>query len=564
MPGIDPILLEVFWNRLISIVNEQATALMNASFTTVVREAGDLSAGIFDPEGNMLAQAVTGTPGHINTMAMAVRHFLAEYPVQSLEEGDSLISNDPWLTSGHLNDFTVVTPIFYRGELVALFANTCHAMDVGGRTLGADAREVFEEGLYVPILKLFNGGKPNRDLFKLIKQNVRTPELVEGDLMAQVGGNEVGGEKLREFMEEYHLTSLADLAKAIITTSEDGMRKAIAEIPDGTYRHEIFIDGFDAPIKVAIAITVQGSELLVDYTGTSPQIDRGINVPFAYCVAYTTYPLKCAISPHIPNNEGSFRPVKISAPEGCILNCTFPAPVGGRHIIGHFLSTAVFGALVNVIPERVMADGSANIWITQIIGQTDEERQFAYVFFSSGGTGARPNNDGISATAFPSGIRGVPAEIIENVSPLFMRKRELIQDSGGPGKFRGGLGQEMILQARTRKPVVHSPMYDRLKFPAKGFAGGKDGRCGDFFLTDGTRPHPKTKYTLHAEQEVVLRLPGGGGFYPPFERDPELVRQDVIDGYVSREAARKDYGVWIEEGTLRIDWTRTAELRQPG
>jgi N-methylhydantoinase B len=357
------------------------------------------------------------------------------------------------------------------------------------------------------------------------------------------------------------MVSLADLSKAIITTSEDAMRKAIGEIPDGTYQHEIFIDGFDAPIKVAIAITIRGSELLVDYTGTSPQIDRGINVPFAYCVAYTTYPLKCAISPHIPNNEGSFRPVQISAPEGCILNCTFPAPVGGRHIIGHFLSTAVFGALAKVIPDRVMADGSANIWITQIIGEQDEGRQFAYVFFSSGGTGARPNNDGISATAFPSGIRGVPAEIIENVSPLFMGKRELIQDSGGPGKFRGGLGQEMVLRVRTRKPAVHSPMYDRLKFPAKGYAGGKDGRCGDFLLSDGTRPHPKTKYVIPDEREVILRLPGGGGFYPPLERDPELVRQDVINGYVSLQAARRDYGVWLEEDTYAIDWAKTAELR---
>ena len=258
----------------------------------------------------MLAQAVTGTPGHINTMALAVRHFLKEYPIHTLQDGDSLISNDPWLTSGHLNDFTVVTPIFRRGALVALFANTCHAMDVGGRTLGADAREVFEEGLYVPMLKLFEGGQPNRDLFKLIKQNVRTPELVEGDLMAQVGGNEVGGAKLIEFMNEYSMASLSDLSKAIITTSEDAMRRAIAEIPDGTHGHEIFIDGFDEPIKVAIAITISDAELRVDFTGTSPQIDRGINVPFAYCVAYTTYPLKCVILPHLPNNEGSFRPVK--------------------------------------------------------------------------------------------------------------------------------------------------------------------------------------------------------------------------------------------------------------
>jgi N-methylhydantoinase B len=557
---IDPISLEILWNRLISIVNEQATALQNASFTTVVREAGDLSAGVFDGQGNMIAQAVTGTPGHINTMALAVRHFLKEYPWETLEEGDSLISNDPWLTSGHLNDFTVVTPIFLQGKPVALFANTCHAVDVGGRMLGADARQVFEEGIYVPIMKLFRRGEPNRDLFRLVKQNVRAPELVEGDLMAQVGGNEVGGAKLLEFMDEYNFTSLDGLSEAILATSEKAMRQAIAELPQGPFRHEIRMDGFDEPITVQIAVTVQGSDLYVDYAGTSPQCDRGINVPFAYCVAYTTYPLKCAISPHVPNNEGSFRPVHISAPAGCILNCQFPAPVGGRHIIGHFLSTAVFGALSQVIPERVLADGAANIWITQFTGKDLASKPFTYVFFSSGGMGARPDKDGISATAFPSGIQGVPAEIIENVSPLVMEQRVLVQDSGGPGRYRGGLGQEMVLSVRASESVVHSAMYDRTKFPALGFSSGKNGALGDFFLTDGTHPHPKAQYRLSPDKKVVLRLPGGGGFFSPLERDPELVRQDVLNGYISLQAARDEYGVALDEG-LAIDWEATKTVR---
>lgn len=558
---LDPISLEILWNRLISIVNEQATALQNASFTTVVREAGDLSAGVFDVNGNMIAQAVTGTPGHINTMAMAVRHFLKEYPWDTLEEGDSLISNDPWLMSGHLNDFTVVTPIFRQGKPLALFANTCHAVDVGGRMLGADARQVFEEGIYVPIMKLFKRGQPNRDLFRLVKQNVRAPELVEGDLMAQVGCNEVGREKLLEFMDEYRFTSLDSLSHAILTTSEKAMRDAIAELPQGTYQHEIHTDGFDEPIVVKIAVTIKGSELFVDYAGTSLQCDRGINVPLAYCIAYTTYPLKCAVSPHVPNNEGSFRPIHISAPEGCILNCTFPAPVGGRHIIGHFLSTAVFGALARPIPSRVLADGAANIWITQFSGKETSGKAFTYVFFSSGGMGARPDKDGISATAFPSGIQGVPAEIIENVSPLMMEKRELVPDSGGPGKFRGGLGQEMTLSVRTNEPVIHSAMYDRTKFPALGFAGGKNGGLGDFFLSDGAHPHPKAQYRLLPGQKVTLRLPGGAGFYSPQERDPELVRQDVRNGYVSLQAAREEYSVAITE-TGEVDWSRTQQLRQ--
>ena len=560
MDTIDPISLEILWNRLISIVNEQATALQNASFTTVVREAGDLSAGVFDTRGNMIAQAVTGTPGHINTMALAVRHFLRQYPWQQLEAGDSLISNDPWLTSGHLNDFTVVTPNFRRGRPVALFANTCHAVDVGGRMLGADARQVFEEGIYVPIMKLFRAGQPNDDLFRLVKQNVRAPDLVEGDLMAQVGSNEVGGAKLLEFMDEADLSGLDALSDAILHTSETAMREAIAELPDGTYAHEIRMDGFDEPIVVRIAVRVDGSDLSVDFSGTSAQCERGINVPFAYCVAYTTYPLKCAISPAVPNNEGSFRPIHISAPSGCILNCEFPAPVGGRHIIGHFLSTAVFGALSQAVPERVLADGAANIWITQFTGKDAAGKSFTYVFFSSGGMGARPDKDGISATAFPSGIQGVPAEIIENVSPLLMERRALVPDSGGPGRYRGGLGQEMVLSVRTSEPVIHSAMYDRTKFPALGYGGGKNGELGDFHLSDGSRPHPKAQYRLLPDQKVTLRLPGGGGFYSPLERDPELVRQDVQDGYVSVEAARAEYGV-VLDAEDEIDWPHTRRLR---
>ena len=560
MDTIDPISLEILWNRLISIVNEQATALQNASFTTVVREAGDLSAGVFDTRGNMIAQAVTGTPGHINTMALAVRHFLSHYPWQQLEDGDSLISNDPWLTSGHLNDFTVVTPIFRRGRPVALFANTCHAVDVGGRMLGADARQVFEEGIYVPIMKLFRAGQPNDDLFRLVKQNVRAPDLVEGDLMAQVGSNEVGGAKLLEFMDEADLSGLDALSDAILHTSETAMREAIAELPDGTYAHEIRMDGFDEPIVVRIAVRVEGSDLSVDFSGTSAQCERGINVPFAYCVAYTTYPLKCAVSPAVPNNEGSFRPIHISAPPGCILNCEFPAPVGGRHIIGHFLSTAVFGALSQAVPERVLADGAANIWITQFTGKDAAGKSFTYVFFSSGGMGARPDKDGISATAFPSGIQGVPAEIIENVSPLLMEQRALVPDSGGPGRYRGGLGQEMVLSVRTSEPVIHSAMYDRTKFPALGYGGGKNGELGDFHLSDGSRPHPKAQYRLLPDQKVTLRLPGGGGFYSPLERDPELVRQDVRDGYVSVEAARAEYGV-VLDAEDEIDWPHTRRLR---
>jgi N-methylhydantoinase B len=557
----DPITLEVLWNRLISTVNEQAAALMHASFTTVVREAGDLSAGVFDPAGNMLAQAVTGTPGHINTMATCVRHFLKAYPPDTLSEGDTLITNDPWIASGHYHDFTIVTPVFYKGKSIGLFANTCHVMDIGGKIFGADAGSVYEEGLAIPIMKLVDRGRMNVDLLKIIRANVRTPEPVLGDIHAMVAANEVGGKKLIEMMQDYGMSDLDDLSAAIIERSERAMREAIRKLPDGTYRHQIEVDGFDSPILIKIAITIEGDRLIADYGGTSPQSDRGINVVFNYCHAYTTYPVKCSISPEVPNNEGSFRPVIVRAPEGSILNCRRPAAVGARHILGHFLSAAVFGALSHVLPDKVIAEGSQGLWNTQFDGVSEQGDPFCYVFFSAGGTGARPNKDGLSATAFPSGIRGVPAEVVENVSPIFMECRELIPDSGGPGKYRGGLGQRMVLRIRGGYPCQHSPMYDRIYFPAKGFAGGFPGAKGRIYLDDGTVPHPKTKYMLKPNQRVTLELPGGGGFYPPAKRDPDSVRQDVLDGLVSIEQAKNAYCVVLDPATLEIDREKTERLR---
>ncbi len=560
-PAMDPVLLEVLWNRLISIVNEQAAALMHASFTTVVREAGDLSAGIFDRRGNMLAQAVTGTPGHINTMATGVRHFVRAHPIDSLEPGDSLLTNDPWMVSGHLHDITVVTPVFHGGRGIGWFANTCHAMDIGGRTLGADAREVFEEGLAIPIMKLFRQGRINDDLVRIVRANVREPDAVVGDLYAQQAGNDVGAAKLAEMMEEYGLEDVEDLGEQIRGRSEQATGDAIEAVGDGTWKDEVEIDGFDEPLAIRIALTVEGRRLRVDYAGTSPQVDRGINVVYNYTHAYTTYPLACAISPHVPNNEGSFRPVTVTAPEGSILNARRPCAVGARHLIGHFLSQAVFGALSQVVPGRVLADGSAGLWNTQLEGRDRGGRLFAYIFFSAGGMGARPTADGLSATAFPSGIRGVPVEAIESVSPTLMLKRALRPDSGGAGRFRGGLGQEMVLAVDSDEPALHSPMYDRTRCAARGFAGGGDGAVGQMVLSDGTPLHPKRKYLLQPGQQVTLRLPGGGGYGPPFERDPRAVLEDVRQGRVSVEAARREYGVAVDVERWEVEEEETRRLR---
>ncbi|RIK37185.1 MAG: hypothetical protein DCC58_18280, partial [Chloroflexi bacterium] len=531
-------------------------------FTTIVRESGDLSAGVFDTRGYMIAQAVTGTPGHINAMATCIHHFLAVYPPETLQPGDVLITNDPQKTSGHLHDFTVITPIFMDERLVGYFGNTCHVLDIGGRGLGTDAQSVFEEGLFVPITKLYDAGVENRELVKLIAANVRAPEPVLGDIHAQVAGNDVGGRRLVEFMREFGLESIDPLGDEIINRSERAMREAIAKLPDGVYENVVYSDGYDEPVRLQVRIDKRGDEMWVDWSGSSPESKRGINVVLNYTHAYTTYATKCALAPEVPNNEGSFRPVHVSAPEGCILNALPPAPVGARHIIGHFLPGAIFGALAQVVPERVMAEGAANIWATQFTARDEHDKLWTYLWFSTGGTGARPTKDGISTTAFPSGIAGVPAEVIESLSPVLIHNRGYRADSGGPGRFRGGLGQHLVVSVRGDKPFTFSPLFDRTKFAAQGYAGGKPGALARIEASTGEVFDRKGMRDFPAGTVLTLDLPGGGGFYDPFTRDPVAVREDVIDGLVSRESALIDYGVVLDPETLEIDALATAQRRQ--
>ncbi len=560
---IDPITLEVIWSRLISVVDEQAAALIHSSFTTVVREAGDLSAGVFDRSGHMIAQSVTGTPGHINTMANCVRKYVVpNYPIDSLQPGDTLITNDPWEASGHLFDLTIVSPVFYRGRGVAYFANTCHAVDIGGATMGGDARSLYEEGLAIPLMKLFKAGEANRELFDIIRANVRVPDQVIGDIYAQEVGNQVGARKLIEMLDEYDLPDIEEVSALILERTETAVRDAIRALPDGVYRNRIMIDGFDEPLNIACALIVDGDGLVVDYAGSSPQVDRGINVVLNYTHAYTTYTLMAALAPGIPNNEGAFRPIEVRAPLGSILNCTRPAPVSARHLIGHFVSQPLLTALAEIVPEQVIANGSAGLWNTMMDGMDENGEEFAYIFFSAGGMGAAQDRDGLSATAFPSGIMGVPVEAIETAAPLLMHRRELRPDSGGAGRFRGGLGQVMELEIITGASANHSCMYDRTGNPALGLLGGSPGATGDLRLSDGGRPHPKSHYVLQPGQRVILELPGGGGYGPPAARDPERVLADARQGYISVDAAERDYAVVVDAATMAVDEEATAALRR--
>jgi N-methylhydantoinase B/oxoprolinase/acetone carboxylase alpha subunit len=533
----DSVLLEIVWNRLIAMVEEQARVLINAAFSPIVSEMQDLAVGVFDRRGHMLAQSIsTGTPGHTISMATGVRHFLERFPAEKLAPGDTLLSNDPWKIAGQLNDMTIVTPVFRGRELLALFASTCHSIDVGGRGYSADSREVFEEGLAIPVQKLIRAGEPNEELFELIAANVRAPGEVLGDLRAQIAANEVSAVRLAAMMDELGLSDLDDVSSSIRGRSDGAMRAAIRDIPAGTYRHAMRLDGFDEAIDIVTAVTVEGDRVHVDFTGSSPQSRRGINVVLNYTFAYTAYGLICAICPAVPVNAGTFEALSVFAPEGSILNARFPAPVAGRHLVGHFLPTAVLGALAAVIPDRVMAESSA-LGAASIYGRDDSGDAFLATFFSYGGYGARPDKDGLATTGFPSNLANTPVELLETATPLVIRTKELIPDSGGRGQFRGGAGQRITVETRSAAPCQVSCFFERIRHPAQGLRGGAAGRPGRLALrrADGSHEelHPKGQFAFRAGDLLTVELAGGAGFGPPDRRDPGAVAQDLAEGIVT-------------------------------
>ena len=568
-----PIELEILWNRLLSVANEQQTALVRTAFSTIVRESLDLACGIFDTQGRMLAQSLTGTPGHINPMATGAVHLLKAYPESTLQPGDVLVTNDPWMTAGQVNDLTVMTPVFRKNTIVGYLSNCCHSPDIGGKILSAEAHEVYEEGLQIPITKLFSAGRPNEELFRIIRANVRTPDETIGDLYAQTSSNAVAARSLLELMDEFNLRSLDSLSNEIIYRSEQAMRKGIAALPDGQYTHETWSDGFEQPLCIKVALTIEQDQIHIDFAGSSPQSQRGINVVLNYTRGYASFAMKAAISPEVPHNEGAFRPVTVTAPEGCILNCKRPAAVASRHLVGHFIPSAIFGALRDVLPDRVLAESADPIWMS--IWRADwpkSSRKSNFTLFQLGGMGARPNKDGLNTTGFPSGVGGVPTEIFETSTPLYQEHRRLRIDSGGAGRFRGGLGQEMTVKSRSEKLWSVSGMVDRTQYPAKGLQGGQSGLPGHFQKNHQPTPS-KTILWLEPSDSVTMSPPGGGGYGPAWERDPNQVLFDVIHGYVSIKAARDQYGVVIKSHAkpdqlvrlpdhYELDLAETHSLRQ--
>lgn len=542
---------QVQWNRLIAVVEEQAQTMIRTAFSTTVREAGDLSAGIFDLEGRMLAQAVTGTPGHVNSMAESVAHFLAKFPAATMNPGDHYITNDPWLATGHLHDLTVVTPAFRDGRIVGLFANTAHIIDIGGLGMGPEGRSVFEEGLYIPIVKCFDRNVPNETFFDFIRVGSRTPVELEGDIYSLCACNDAGAKRLVEMMDEFRMDSLDDLAGYIFDASTRATLAEIAKLPRGTYSSAIRSDGYEAPVTMKAAMTIHDDRIVVDFAGTSGLSNRGINVPPAYCRAYACFGIKCVVAPEVPNNWASLLPFRMEIPEGCILNAPRPYPVSVRHVVGQLLPDLMMGCLHQAVPDRVNAEGASALWNpplrggSQVSGQAAETEDFEIITFNSGGTGARPGKDGLDGTAFPSGVRTMPVEATENVAPVIFWQKQLRPDSAGAGRTRGGFGQVMEIGAKGDAEFAVNAIFDRVANSPKGRDGGGDGAAGWVGLNDanGTVLRTKGFQIIPKGRRLLLKLPGGGGMGEPKARDPALVQRDVEDGLVSPEAARRIYGL---------------------
>ena len=540
---------QVMWDRLTTIVEEQARTLIRTGFSVSTREAGDVSAGVFDLQGRMLAQAVTGTPGHINSMALSVGHFVEKFPIKKMKEGDVFLTNDPWKGTGHLHDIVVVTPTFKNGRVVALFACTTHVVDIGGIGMAPDGKQIYHEGLYIPLMYLFKAGQLNETLIDFVHYNCRESKQVEGDIYALANCNDVGSDRLRAMMVQYKIEDLNELAETIIESTRNAMRAAISKLPITTTTNTMKIDGYDEEIVLKAKLSVVNDTIVIDYEGSSPISDFGINVPKCYTDAYTSFGVKCVVAPEVPNNAGSLAHIIVKAPEGCILNAPHPCAVVARSSIGHMLPDVVFGCLHQLLPGRVPAEGTSCLWNLRLgaghgITTRDpntklENTTFTAMSFHSGGAGARPNKDGLSATPFPSGVRNVPVEVLEAITPIVIWRKELRKNSGGAGQFRGGLGQRMVVGNREKAEFAIFGTFDRVKNPARGRDGGKPGATGSLTLTSGKKLKGMGRQVIPMGEELIIEMPGGGGYGNPKSRDRKKIMEDIRAGLISADNVKE-------------------------
>jgi len=532
-PVLDAITLELLWTQLISIADEAAVAMVRTSFSINVRESNDYACVITDRRGHSVAQATHSIPSFLNTAPQTIRHFIAATPESDLHPGDVLITNDIWDGTGHLPDITVAQPIFLDGRIVAWAGSVAHAPDIGGRIRSADARSVFEEGLQIPIMNVMNRGEMDRTFEKILRKNVREPEMVMGDLYAQLNALKRMERRVLAVLHGQGLTTLDDVALAIQSRSEKAMRDAIRAVPDGVYRSSAVTDGLARPIQLAMTMTVKDGSILVDYAGTDPQVLASINVCLAYTKAYTCYGVRTALLPDVAGNEGVIVPIEVTAPPGSILNALPPAAGGARALVGHMLPAMVMAAFAQAIPERVIAGVGSPLWCANVSGQRDDGTTYANMFFMNGGYGATLHRDGINVLSWPSNISSTPVETIEQLLPIRVHYRRLRQDGGGAGRHRGGTGQEMCFENRSARPMTVAFMAERTRSEAaaRGLLGGGSGAPGQV-LIDGQPCNPKLQHLVRPGAVIEMKTPGGGGYGQPEARAQQARDADLHDGYV--------------------------------
>lgn len=564
----DPITLEILWRRLISIVDESDTTVARTAFSSLLRDAHDYTCMFTDRKGRELAQGTFATPGQSGAMALGIKTLVNKLPRDSYKPGDVFITNDPWALAGHLNDVCVMSPIFYKERLTAFTACVFHHSDIGGR-VSSDNHDVFEEGLFIPLVKLYEGGVLNKSVMEMIRWNVRTPDEVTGDIRSQIAANHVCAEKICQMLEESGMKGLDDLADEIIGRTERSIREAIGKVPDGVYHAEGVVEQMKGKADVVIkaAVEVKGSDITVDLAGSSSQVDWGGNVVYNFTYAYVFMAVKSMFDPDIPINDGCARPITLKVPEGTVLNCRFPAAVAARMQIGHFLTEVIYRALAHAVPDRVIAaSGGTPATMNVFYGRRNDNKPWHSVIIRGGGMGAGSRADGHYVAIFPANGANTPVEIFESDTPLIVERRELLTDSGGPGRMKGGLGRRVVFRVPDDAyapipPVNLGIQSGRYRYAPEGLFGGKQGALARF-LVNGEPGNPYGLTQLKPGDVVTMDAAGGGGYGSPMERDPELVEGDVLQGYVSAEAAREEYGVVIDRETLKVDTVATTQRRQ--
>ncbi len=563
----DPITLEIMWRRLISVVDESDGSVARTAFSSLLRDAHDYTCMFTDQKGRELAQGSFATPGQSGAMALGVKNLVTKLPLESYKPGDIFITNDPWALAGHLNDVCVLSPIFYKNKVVAFTACVFHHSDIGGR-VSSDNHDVFEEGLFIPLVKLYDAGVLNQSVIDMIRWNVRTADEVVGDIRSQIAANHVCAEKICQMLKENDLENLDDLADQIITRTEKSMREEIEKIPNGIYKAEGVIEQMKGQPDVVIkaAVEIKGSDIIVDLDGSSPQVNWGGNVVYNFTYAYVFMAMKSMFGPDIPNNDGCAKPIKLRVPEGTVVNCKFPAAVAARLVIGHYLTEIIYRALSGVVPHKVIASsGGTPAQMNVFYGKRNDGKPWHSVIIRGGGMGASSISDGNYVYIFPANGANTPIEIFESDTPLIVERRELLTDSGGPGKMKGGLGKREVFRIPTDAyapipPVNLGIQAGRHIHPPEGLFGGRPGAKAQF-LVDAVQGNPFGLTQLKPGDAVIIDAAGGGGYGNPLERDPEMVEMDVREGYVSAEKAREYYGVAIDPNTSKVDVEATRKLR---